>query len=133
MKEKIIKRYYGLLIGALGLYLALSIFLFYRGVLSFEKHILPYILITFLYYLLVKNLLAQWTYRKLSHIDEKVKAEIEKRKAAQKEKLALLLGGKKREGKPKKWYYRNIIMIPLYLLLLIGLLFWLRQKGIFAF
>lgn len=135
MKKQIIKRYYLVLVGSMLAYLIGTLVLAYVGIWKFEENIFLYLAVTFLYYLVVKNFLAKETYKKLAELDPNIKKELQEREKLRKDKLALLRNKKEtdeQEKRPKKWYYNNLIMVPLYLLLLAGALYWLFQKGFFS-
>jgi type II secretory pathway component PulL len=130
MKDKIIKKYYKLLIGLLGGYFILTLFLAYKKIWAFEKHIFIYLAISFMYYMIVKNILAKRTYKLLAEIDVNIKNEIEEREKLRKEKINLLTGKKYKSEKVKrKWYYNNLIMVPIYLLVILALFYFLYKRG----
>jgi len=66
----------------------------------------------------------------LAEIDVNVKNEIEEREKLRKEKINLLTGKKYKSEKVKrKWYYNNLIMVPIYLLVILALFYFLYKRG----
>lgn len=105
MKEKLIKRYYVSLILSLLIYFVVMFILSKTGVFIISENIIVFLIITVLYYLIVKNALAGFTKKKIYEIEPELKPD-------ENTKLEQLKG-----MMPRTKWYKNTTLIYLLLML----------------
>lgn len=118
-KDEIIKKYYNSLILSLVAYVLLTIIINYIGLINLKDHILIYLGVTFLYYLIVKNIIQNYFLKKIYEVDPEF-AERDKERSAHKYGLFKSL-------KNFKGLHKNIYIIYLVIVICIVLIYkWLK-------
>ncbi|RKD30567.1 hypothetical protein [Thermohalobacter berrensis] len=112
-KERLIRSYYFVLSLLLVLYIALSVTLNYFGYFSISNNKFTFFVITFTYYLIVKNLLVRYYKNKIFQIEPQLKKKDEKKKQQIKSFVP-------EEG--EKWY-KNVNLMYIIGIIIVVLLF----------
>lgn len=117
-KDKIIKRYYKVLIGVILLYLVVSMILQYLNIINIFDNKIFYLFFTLLYYLIVKNLLSNYFKGKIYDIDPDIKKREYDKNQQKKDKLISI--GKVIQGSK---LYKSKTFIYVIVLIIIFLIF----------
>lgn len=118
-KDEIIKKYYNSLILSLVAYVIFSAIINYIGLISLRNHLLIYLGITILYYLIVKNVLQNYFLNKIYEVDSEF-AQRDKERSVHKYGLFKSL-------KNYKGLHKNIYIIYLVIIICILLIYkWLK-------
>ncbi|MTI68903.1 MAG: hypothetical protein FH751_01440 [Firmicutes bacterium] len=118
-KEKFIKKYYMLLTLVLLIYFLGAIGLNLVGVISLKNSLITFLLITFIYYLIVKNLLSKYYKNKIYELDPDLKQKADSKSKAKKEQLKQMAPKMKFKSK----WYKNSTFIYIVILFLIVILY----------
>lgn len=120
-KEKYMRKYYISLISSMLVYIILSVIVDLNGIIHLKSNLLVYFIVSFIYYLVIKNFLQSYFSKKISAIDSEFKEKKEKYNKKKYDNIRFLI------PKFKDKWYKNTFLLYIILLIAIVIIYFYKM------